>query len=128
MKSRFRLASLSIILLIIGGLFLPSRAKLFSSLWPTGSKQDAAVQPNGDTVGIPWTGENGVTETVDEIMVRSRIVDEKVIPLEEIQLRPVREENEVERDNLPQNPDSPSVAQWPPDLPNTGTLLDLPQT
>jgi len=58
----------------------------------------------------PWTGEPGITETVAEIMAREALV--KAWQPED-GLRMVHEFF-MERSGLPQDPDSPAVAFWPP--------------
>ena len=68
------------------------------------------VTPQGDTIGSPWTGQQGVRETTDEIMRRQRAVGSQ---------KPEPEETEAEkdlprRDLLPLNPLSPQESQWPP--------------
>ncbi|MCS6777163.1 MAG: hypothetical protein RMJ43_05020 [Chloroherpetonaceae bacterium] len=55
----------------------------------------------------PWVGEMGVTETVAEIMAR----DPLQFP-QEVLVRPVLIKPDWR--NLPQAPDAPYVAQWPP--------------
>ena len=83
----------------------------------------------------PWVGEKGITETVAEIMARaqrngdSEAWDGKLHMIEEF---------EVERDDLSQDPNSPSVPMWPmptgdakkatPVLAQTPGGPNLPQT
>jgi len=59
--------------------------------------------------GIEFIGGRGVGRTTNEIMARERELDALGIQ------RPVRmhPEHEVEREDLPQNPLSPGVSQWP---------------
>ena len=62
----------------------------------------------GETLGVPWTGDRGITETVAEIMGReARAPKMPVLPYERKpflrRLTPPRE-----------NPSAPAVSQWPP--------------
>ncbi len=70
----------------------------------------AGAQDANEVVGIPWTGAPGITETVDEIMARQRVVGDNVpnIP------REPRPEPMVARFNKLENPNSLAVSQWPP--------------
>ena len=82
-------------------------------LWAMSSGLPALAQapPQGvETMGTPWYGDLGVTETVDEIMARARIDDAFIGPKLRVQIEP----QEVDREHLPQNPDAPAVSQWPP--------------
>ena len=64
-----------------------------------------------EIIGTPWTGPAGITETLDEIMVRAREADAFVGPrLVREQIEPA----ELDRENLPQNPDAPAISSWPP--------------
>src|SRR5207247_5060874 len=59
-------------------------------------------------VGVPVTGKGGVQETVEQLMQREATRPARVKP-------PIRPELEMpDRRTLPQNPLSPSEAQWPP--------------
>src|SRR5688572_23734229 len=97
MKYRSRFAVLAIALFIAGGLFVPSRALLatlqqrvatkpggtpaksappaksaaLTRLSPMSPVEDLPARPDGETVGVPYVGEIGISESVDEIMVRS---------------------------------------------------------
>src|SRR6187431_3269580 len=68
-------------------------------------------------VGVPQSGAKGVRESVSQIMERQKVAN-RLGP------RPPRlmPEHEHERDDLPQNPEAPRVAQWPPSTgqPRTG--------
>ena len=88
-------------------------------------------QAKDQTVGIPWTGEAGITETVAQIMEREarehKPWDGKV--------READERDEPDRSRLPQNPLAPAVPHWPWNFqgPNFPTILppsplDNPQT
>ncbi len=59
--------------------------------------------PPGEILGEPWIGAPEKTETVAEMMARQTYPK-----------LPHREEFEVPRDNLRQNPDAPSLPRWPP--------------
>ncbi len=61
----------------------------------------------------PWIGEKGITETVAQIMARDAITPR--LPPGTIIEADERDEEagEPERDNLPQDPNSPSVPFWP---------------
>ena len=71
------------------------------------------VTPQGDTIGSPWTGERGMSETTGRIMRRERAIRARKGEAED------GEETEAEktlprRDLLPVNPFSPQESQWPP--------------
>ncbi|CAG0953885.1 hypothetical protein PHYC_00351 [Phycisphaerales bacterium] len=59
----------------------------------------------------PWTGEPGITETLDQIAAR-----ELALPPEPFRIRGTGKPTRIHRDRskLPQDPDSPAVSQWPP--------------
>lgn len=68
------------------------------------------VNQDGDTVGIPWTGTEGVTRSVAEIMSEQSLAG----PRKEFRVR--NEERETpDRRNLPDNPDSHAIAKFPDD-------------
>ncbi|MCG3125627.1 MAG: hypothetical protein CHACPFDD_00452 [Phycisphaerae bacterium] len=80
---------------------------------------------------IPWTGEVGITETVDEIMARAAVEEtwdptrDAPIDIERLKdYEQYEEEYKEYRQSLPQNPDSPAVAQWPPAEETGGRPLD----
>ncbi len=76
-----------------------------------------ACNSDGPTVGTPWVGEPGVTETVQQILDR----DEASPPA-----KPIKAEfyNKARR-GFPSDPNAPAVANWPPsDTPILG--LDTP--
>ncbi len=58
---------------------------------------------------VPWVGERGITESVDQIMARERALAHGQSLVREVHRRSAR----VPRTPL-QNPDSPAVSQWPP--------------
>src|SRR6266571_8444697 len=63
------------------------------------------------TVGVPWNGGPGVTETVADIMAR-----DKNLPVQSGMKPGVADAGRLlpNRRNLRPNPLSPSVSQWPP--------------
>ncbi len=65
---------------------------------------------SGETVGIPWTGNKGVEETTEHIMIRQAEHGPDYADPEETEEDIVR----PDRSHLSKNPDSPNVAQWPP--------------
>lgn len=72
----------------------------------------ANSDPNHYRLGEQWTGQPGITETVDAIVQRDA---ETVQPRLESGQFIAMEEHEVEhRRHLNQAPDSPAVSQWPP--------------
>jgi len=63
----------------------------------------------GEIVGNPMTLEPGITETVEQIMERERLVA-KTMPL-----RPLETHHELEAElDLQEDPDAPAVSHWPP--------------
>jgi hypothetical protein len=72
----------------------------------------AGTTPRGDaasTVGIPWKGGPGVTETVVAIMEReARRIPQGPIPIRETKEAPPRDPFYL------LNPPAPAVSQWPP--------------
>jgi hypothetical protein len=64
---------------------------------------------NGEQQGVPWVGEMGVSETVASIMAREAVA----APTRSREPRLMLEREGPERDDLPQNPLSKEVAQWP---------------
>jgi hypothetical protein len=73
---------------------------------------------------IPWTGELGVTETVDQIMARQALM-----PAEQ-PLRKGWKPKRVrpDRSALPQNPASPAVSAWPEERKSYAPPVESPQT
>jgi hypothetical protein len=86
---------------------------------PNAPTLPVTVDPQ-ETMGTPWYGEPGITETVDDIMARSRIHDAFIGPRWRAQIEP----QERERDKLPQNPDAPAVSKWPPGDPASEPQLE----
>jgi hypothetical protein len=80
-----------------------------------GTNSTASAQEGPFT---PWTGERGVTETVDKIMERQRALPPRPHAVEELDRETIR----LSRRPQP-NPASPAVSQWPPapNLPAPGT-------
>lgn len=68
------------------------------------------VLPDGSIVGVPWTGERGITETVAQIMERER----NAPPVDAS--RPRETKPWLDYSSVPPkaSPDAPVVAQWPP--------------
>src|SRR4030095_10097633 len=71
-----------------------------------GTNSTASAQEGPFT---PWTGERGVTETVDQIMERQRALPPRPHAVEELDRETIR----LSRRPQP-NPASPAVSQWPP--------------
>jgi len=75
----------------------------------------AAVTSDGSTVGVPWVGSPGITETVAQIMARQSAID-RAGP-RSIHTPDKPKLHYPDRHGLPQNPDSPRVRRWPlPDV------------
>lgn len=66
-----------------------------------------------ETVGVPWAGERGNRETMADILARQQRTDllARGKP-KEIRLK--KEKEIPERDQFPQDPNSPAVARWVP--------------
>jgi uncharacterized repeat protein (TIGR01451 family) len=63
-----------------------------------------------DKVGVPWTGQSGITETVAEIMARERLAPK----VDATRPRPSKPEVEFRREQpLRQNPSAPAMPRWP---------------
>src|SRR5438552_658726 len=69
-----------------------------------------AQEQSTETVGTPWTGAPGLARSTGEIMAKDRELTTLGV------VRPLRLslEHEVDRENLPRNPFSPDVSQFPP--------------
>lgn len=87
----------------------------------TSRSQNAQQQINADgsITGIPWVGEAGITETTAEIMSRELSLKSGETKSARQILRESGRETEREhvrpnRENLPQNPEALTGAQWPP--------------
>jgi hypothetical protein len=79
---------------------------------PPSAPQDAPARGASieASVGIPWTGARGITETVQQIMARGKLTP--AVPFEESE---EREPNRTIRGvPIEQNPLAPAVPQWPP--------------
>ena len=69
-----------------------------------------ALARGEDTVGVPWTGQPGITETVAEIMARERLAPKVAASGP----RPSKPEIEYRRvQPLRHNPAAPAVPRWP---------------
>lgn len=86
-----------------------SSDKVISPEWnqfSTVSRSDSLTQ------GITWTGELGITLTVDQIMEKEAMLPSDYYP------KPNPERNrDLDEEDLPQkqqNPNAPDVSQWPP--------------
>jgi hypothetical protein len=78
-------------------------------LVPSLSLAATEVAEHGSTLGKPEVGAPGVRESVREIMQRQRLAEEGPR-----RPRPRKRSSERRRDKeLPQNPQSPELAQWP---------------
>ena len=115
---------------------VPAVAVSASTVTQTVTQSGTATQETGPTT--PWTGEAGITETVAEIMERTRRNGAATGPT---QIREIEaQEIEVERDDLGQNALSPELSIWPsppsggskpsaqPRAPGGPGQPDLPQT
>ncbi len=61
-----------------------------------------------ETQGVPWVGDNGLPESVREIMARGDVAESERPP----RLRTDRRGHH-DRSNLPENPSAPKVSKWP---------------
>jgi hypothetical protein len=86
----------SLILAALCALILPSA--------PATAQQSHYTDPYGQ-----WVGEPGITEMVDQIMARDRLLTPE--QRDAVTYKPWRGQD---RSHLPSNPSSPAVAQWPP--------------
>ena len=81
------------------------------------------VLPDGSIVGVPWTGERGITETVAQIMERER----NAPPVDASQPRVTKPWLDYSTVPPKKSLGAPPVAQWPPAL--GGQMAPLnPQT
>ncbi len=71
-----------------------------------------SAQPNstGPIVGTPWVGSTGIQETTAELMRREQLLGGGLAPPRETEAPKIR----PNRQDLPQNPDSPAASVWPP--------------
>ncbi|HSS44958.1 MAG TPA: hypothetical protein VLO07_06415, partial [Thermoanaerobaculia bacterium] len=106
----------------------------FAILWLLCGSPLVAVPPQasppvpptaGETIGVPWSGERGITETVAQIMERERHAP--AIPVGPA--REIKPRFDLKRLPRKQNPSAPAVSQWPPaEGQNKGAVLpDNPQ-
>jgi uncharacterized repeat protein (TIGR01451 family) len=73
----------------------------------------AARAADETTVGVPWTGSPGVTETVADIMERERLAPPRPFALS--QVRETHPEIDLRKLLPPRQPrPAPAVSQWPP--------------
>jgi hypothetical protein len=86
------------------GIYVKKKAKIAKK---ASFQKDEAL---GSAIGEPWTGEEGVTRTTEDIMREEALEREK--PPKPIRLV---EEREVKRRDLPLNPESPLIAKYPID-------------
>jgi hypothetical protein len=80
---------------------------------------------SGYTQGIPWTGPLGVSQRTDQIMQRERQSHEKQAHSHTATIHP---RPRPDFQNLPANPDSPSVVRWPPPTNSSGASPQSPQS
>jgi hypothetical protein len=96
--SRLRRARGAVAALIAAALVLPSAASVLAS--------DRGLHW---TVGRPWVGAMGISETVEEIQERAEEVGEETAEPENLEA--LKELLQPDREHLPQNPDSPAVSR-----------------
>jgi Putative Ig domain len=77
------------------------------------------------TPGVPWTGPLGVSQRTDQIMERERQSHEKQAHSHTAKIHP---RPRPDFQNLPANPDSPSVVSWPPPTNSSGAYPQSPQS
>jgi hypothetical protein len=80
---------------------------------------------SGYTTGEPWTGPLGVTQRTDQIMERDRHAGQKQARPHTAKIHP---RPRPDFQNLPANPDSPSVVRWPPSTNSPGGSPQSPQS
>jgi hypothetical protein len=114
-RSRVRRGS-AVALACVLGLVLPLSAGM-----PIFGQRRPLTGPT--TVGVPWTGEPGVTETAAQIMTRQRHAD-----LQPPKPHRVMPEHKGARQDRPQNPEAPAVARWPLQSEPPISSLQTPQT
>jgi hypothetical protein len=68
-----------------------------------------ALAQSDHVAGVPWTGDEGITETVAQIMERERTAPISTEPAAPLAFCPA-----PTRSNLPVDPSSLLVSQWPP--------------
>src|ERR1700722_4309104 len=78
--------------------------------FPTLAQQAA---PDRETVGKPWSGEKGSRESMADITARQQREDQRSKGKPK-KFRLKTEKEAPDRDELPQDPNSPAVARWVP--------------
>jgi hypothetical protein len=73
----------------------------------------------------PWKGPLGVNQRTDQIMERERQAREKQSHSQKLKIHP---RPRPDFQNLPANPDSPSVVRWPPPTNSPGASPQSPQS
>ena len=84
-----------------------------NAILPPSTGEMPHTLPDGSIVGVPWTGDKGVTETVAQIMARQRAAD----AANPGQSQPRLTKPWLDYATVPlkrANPDAPDVSQWPP--------------
>jgi hypothetical protein len=76
----------------------------------TGPSSAQTCSPDKPTVGQPWTGQPGITESVGDIMAREAANPERY----DGKPRLIGPEHEVDRNWVKPNPLAPPVSSWPP--------------
>ena len=120
----FRLTLTAVFILSLvfsGGWFVPSVTAHATAANPYSVLNDAAPVPNGDTVGVPWTGGLAETETTAQIMERQRLAD-----LQPKQAQVIRPRLTISGDKAP-NPNALDTAQAAPDQ-SSAAKPNSPQT
>lgn len=88
------------------------------------SLQDSSIQ------GVPWTGEPGITLTVDQLMAQESILPKAHYPVIKSKGNPDIDEGKYPE--IPADPNSLDVSQWPPRNPDQKNIeqnqTDNPQT
>jgi hypothetical protein len=77
------------------------------------------------TTGVPWTGPVGVSQSTKQIMEREREAHQKQTTPHTAKIHP---RPRPDFQNLPANPNSPSVVRWPPPTNSPGASPQSPQT
>jgi len=111
----FRWAWCSVLALALpASLALPTKAQAQTSHSQKTFVSRAAQQEassGGAGAGVPWTGSPGITQTVEEIMARQRLLDAQ--PQAKLPPHPTKDFEEESYPSLKPNPESPVVSQWP---------------
>ena len=116
LKGNLKIALNSLSFSVLAFLFLAlnqseesNNTKVISPEWNqfhTVSQQESFIQ------GVPWTGEPGITLTVDEIMQKEAVLPKDFYPKIKPKSNPDIEEGEFPE--VPADPNSLNVSQWPP--------------